>query len=156
MTRRRRGWLRQARFKTRAAFTVRTCGRRQPARGSEREPKLYRQRVYSKGRAATEGTSNSLARLEGTGDRGDLMHAIHPEERRHVQAAEILSGVFQPREHEVALAVIRGATGGDRASASGRAGRGNGAALQVALLQNGDKKEADSDGVCGDRKEGRK
>jgi len=72
--------------------------------------------------------------LKGAGDRGYLVHPVHPEERRHVQAAEVIAGPLEPSEHEVALAVIRGANGG-WSPAAVRAG-GERAALQIALLQN--------------------
>lgn len=72
--------------------------------------------------------------LEGAGDRGGLVHRVHSEERRHAQAVQIVAGLLQPGEDEVALPVVRG-PGGDRSSVASHAGRGEGAALNVALLR---------------------
>lgn len=84
-------------------------------------------------KSGTTWTEKAKSRLERAGHRGSLVHRIHPEERRDAEAVEVVAGLLQACEDDVALEVIRGARR-DRRPVASRASRWKGEALEVALL----------------------
>ncbi len=99
---------------------------------SERTAAVLGNRLHISSRRTKNKNRSREPHLDGHGDLADLVHGVHAEVCRDAQAAEVVAGLVQPRENEVALAL--GGPYDLRDSFVRRLGRGGGAALEIAFL----------------------